>query len=90
MFLTPLEINQHITANYNSFKIESYVEVRTDYAPGFDIPYGCGYVERIVNNVIAVKYASAQDGDRLHEKIQTSWAVTAILHQDMTIPTEDR
>ena len=75
MFLTPLELKPHITANCNSFTIESYDEVYKDCASGFDIPSDCGYVERIVNNVIGVKYTPAYYSDRPHKNIPISKAV---------------
>ena len=90
VLITPPEIKPFIKDNDHTFTIGSYVEVLEDYTTGLNRPSGCGYVKQITNDVMDVKFTPAHDGGRLHKNIPISKVITAILNQDMMIPTVKR
>ena len=79
-----------VTTDLDRFTIGDYVQVLEDYTTGYNRPSGCGYVSRVTNDVVDVKFTPAHDGGRLHKDIPLTKAIPAILHQDMMIHTERR
>ena len=66
---TPPEIKPCIKATDDVLTVGSYVEVIEDYSKGFNRPSGCGYVLRVTDKVIDVKYTAAHDSGRRHTNI---------------------
>jgi len=77
-------------SNNNTFRIGDYVDVQADFSRGCNRPAGCGFVEEIGANFVCVRYTPAHDGGRRHNKIPTSKAISAVLHQDMMMKQEGR
>ena len=61
LFTSP-DIKPCIRVQDNDFTIGSYVEVIEDYTAGYNRPSGCGYVIKVNENTIDVKYSCAHDG----------------------------
>ena len=82
---TPPEIKPCIKATDDVLTVGSYVEVIEDYSKGFNRPSGCGYVLRVTDKVIDVKYTAAHDSGRRHTNIPLTKAIPAILHQGSVV-----
>ena len=56
---TASEIKPFVKATVNHYKIGSYVKVIEDYSRSFNYLSGYGYIKRITNNGMDIKYTPA-------------------------------
>ena len=86
---TPPEINPCIKVIDDVFTVGNYVEVIGKHSKGFKRPPSCGYVLRVIDKVINVKYAPTHDSTKRHANIPLSKELPVILHQGMMIPIKN-
>ena len=76
--------------NNNVFGLEDYVDVQADFSSGCNRPTGCGFVEKVDDNLLSVRYTSAHDVGRRHNNIPAFMALSDVLYQDMMMKSEGK
>ena len=67
IMMTAPEVKPFIQAtgmNNNVLRLDDYVDVLADFSCRYNMPAGCGFVEKVDDNLPSVRYTPVHDGGR--------------------------